>query len=137
MGLSYLWLAFNDPDNKLTLDFLSVKDNRINLPWSKRLNFKLSSPLKVKHIDFSSNPLGDKSAKEIATYFHKNKTLEVLNMSKCEIGREGLRRVKELIRSNHALKTLIVRDNVEVQDNIEMCEKRARYKEDSQNIVYY
>ena len=31
VGLSYLWLAFNDAEDDLTLDHLSVRDNKINL----------------------------------------------------------------------------------------------------------
>jgi hypothetical protein len=41
----------------------------ISLEWAVRLNFKLSNPLKVRHLDFGENQLGDKGAKEIQAYF--------------------------------------------------------------------
>jgi hypothetical protein len=72
LGLSYLWLAFSDQDDTLSLDYLGVKSNGINDPWAKRLNYKLSQPIKVRKLDLSENYLGDIAAKEITTYFMDN-----------------------------------------------------------------
>lgn len=81
VGLSYIWLAYNDSDDDLYLDELSVKNNGINKQWAVRLNFKLCQPIKAKKIDLSDNNLGDKAAKELQTYFLKNPYIEVLNLS--------------------------------------------------------
>ncbi len=124
-----MWLAFNDPEDDLCLDFLSVRDNGINIPWSLRLNFKLCNPLKVKHLDLSNNKLSDKAAKEFQSYFLKNKYIEILDLSYNGMSREGLRRVKEIIRFNTNLRELRVIGNRDIEDNIEMCERRARYDE--------
>lgn len=51
--------------------------------------------------------------------------------------RAGVRRLKELIRTNTKLKTLVLRENPEIELNIEMCERRQRYNEGQQRIVYF
>lgn len=80
--MTYLWFAYNDPDRPdMVLDKLNVRANGINTQWAIRLNFKMSDPLRVKHLDLSSNLLGDKAAKEIQVYFMKNKYIETLDLS--------------------------------------------------------
>lgn len=101
MGLTYLWLAYNDPEREdMILDKLAVRQNKINVQWAVRLNFKLCNPLRIRHLDLGENILEDKSAKEIQVYFLKNKVLEVLDLSHNQLRRAGLRRIKELIRYN-------------------------------------
>ena len=80
-GLSYLWICFNDEEDDLKLDFLSAKGNKINIEWALRLNFKLTSPLKVKNLSLGNNLLGDKGAKELLIYFKNNAYLETLDLS--------------------------------------------------------
>lgn len=66
IGLTYLWLAYNDPDRPdMVLDRLSVRKNGITVQWAIRLNFKMSNALRVRHLDMSHNMLGDKAAKEV------------------------------------------------------------------------
>ena len=59
----------------MSLDYLSVRDNGIDAAWAKRLNYKLSRPLKVRNLDLSENKLGDKAAKHIALYFMSNESI--------------------------------------------------------------
>jgi Ran GTPase-activating protein (RanGAP) involved in mRNA processing and transport len=93
------------------------------------LNFKIASALKVKHLDMSNNPMGDKAAKEFSTYFSKNQILESLTLANIGITREGIRRLRELIRYNPQLKTLVLKENPGIIGNVEMCERRCRFDE--------
>jgi hypothetical protein len=138
IGLTYLWLAYNDPDREdMILDHLSVRGNNINPQWAVRLNFKMSNPLRIRHLDLGENTFNDKAAKEIQVFFTKNKYIEVLDLSYNSLMRAGIRRIKELIRVNTNIKTLIFKGNPEIEKNIELCERRQRYNETSQRIVYF
>lgn len=85
--------------------------------------------MKVRHLDLSENFLGDKAAKDLTIYFVDNPTIEVLNLSNNGMTREGLRKVKELIHANSNLTELIIKGNQDIEDSIEMCERRMRAKE--------
>ena len=45
-------------------------------------------------------------------------------MSYNQLKREGMRRIKELIRVNTSIKQIIFKGNIDVERNIEMCERR-------------
>ncbi|TNV87656.1 hypothetical protein FGO68_gene4521 [Halteria grandinella] len=137
IGLSYLWLAYSDQDDDLKLEYLSVQNNGIDVGWAKRLNYKLCQPIKAKHIDLSNNKLNDKATKDLTTYFDSNKHIEILNLSHNGMTREGLRHVKEIVYRNAYIKELIVKGNQDIDESIEMCERRARASETSQKITYY
>jgi hypothetical protein len=70
--------------------------------------------LKVKTLDLSENEFTDASAKEFATYFVDNQSIQHLHLCNNSFTKEGLRKLKELIRHN---------------SNVEMCERRMRSKE--------
>ena len=91
----------------------------------------MSEPLKVKKLlDLSENILGDKAAKELAEYFSGDGIeIDVLDLGKNGMTREGLRRVKEIIRANDKIKELVVRGNKEIEESVEACERRMRSKE--------
>lgn len=71
------------------------------------------------------------------TYFTDNKCIESLDLSNNGMTREGLRYVKELIRTNAKLNVLNVSGNLEIDESVEMCERRMRANETQQKIVYY
>jgi Leucine-rich repeat (LRR) protein len=108
---------------------LSVRGNGINDQWAKRLNYKLSQPIKVKKIDLSENQLGDIAAKEIQIYFMDNPTIESLNLGNNLITIEGLRKLKEIIKLNSHIQELILKGNKDIDESVEMCERRMRAKE--------
>ena len=137
IGLSYLWIAFSDINDDLKLDALSVRGNNIGLEWAKRLNSKLSSPLKVKSLDLGDNCLNDPGSKYLATYFSHNTHIESLDLSCNGLTKDGLRSLKELIWLNGGLKELILRGNLDIDESVEMCERRMRVSETKQKIIYY
>lgn len=132
-----MWLAYSDPEDNLSLDKLSVRGNHIDSTWAKRLNRKLSCPLKVKNLDLSENDIGDDAAKSIMVYFSDNAHIEVLDLSSNNFTREGLRHLKELPWYNPCIKELIVKGNKDIDDSVEMCERRMRSSETKQKIIYY
>ena len=71
------------------------------------------------------------------TYFTDNKYIESLDLSHNGMTREGLRRVKELIRTNPKLQVLNIAGNLEIDESVEMCERRMRANESHQKIIYY
>ena len=129
LGLTYLWLALSDPDDPIVFEYLSVRQNSIDSGWANRLNYKLCSPLKVKTFDLSENKLGQSSARPLSEFFSENPYLEVLDVSYNKFKREGLRYLKELMAKNQKLQKLIVKGTKRVEESIEMCERRARVKE--------
>ena len=70
------------------------------MPSMIRLNYKLSQPIKVRKLDLSENLLGDVAAKEIQLYFMDNCSIESLNLGHNLITREGLRKLKEIVKLN-------------------------------------
>lgn len=70
------------------------------------------------------------------TYFESNKFIETLDLSNNGMTREGLRHIKELIYRNTYIKELIVKGNKDIDESVEMCERRARASETSQKIIY-
>jgi hypothetical protein len=66
-----------------------------------------------------------------------NETIESLNLGHNLITREGLRKLKEIIKLNYNIQELIVKGNKDIDESIEMCERRMRAKETFQRIVYY
>ena len=101
------------------------------------MNRKLSSPLKVKHLNLSENELGDAAAKSLKVYFSDNPNIEVLDLSSNGMTREGLRHIKELPWFNSKLRELIVKGNKDIDESVEMCERRMRSSETKQKIIYY
>ena len=75
-------------------------------------------------MDIGENLLGDKGAKEMQAYFQRNKTIEVLDVGYNLLKREGMRRIKEIIRVNTNVKLIVFKGNIDVDRNIEMCERR-------------
>jgi len=131
-GASYLWLAFSEEEDSLSLDFLGMRGNGLDVQWAVRINDKLSQPLKVKHLDLGSNLMGDRGAKELQLYFIRNETIQVLDVSHNQISREGMRRLKEMVRYNTNLRKLVLKGNINVMGNIEMIERRERYSDDQE-----
>jgi hypothetical protein len=66
-----------------------------------------------------------------------NETIESLNLGHNLITREGLRKLKEIIKLNSNIQELIVKGNKDIDESIEMCERRMRAKETFQRIIYY
>ena len=85
----------------------------------------------------SENQLGDVAAKEIQLYFMDNETIESLNLGHNLITCEGLRKLKEIIKLNSNIQELIVKGNKDIDESVEMCERRMRAKETFQRIIYY
>ena len=101
------------------------------------MNYKLSQPIKVKNIDLSNNSFTNVAASEFRNYFLDNSTIENIYLCDNEFTREGLRKLKELIRLNTKLIGLHLKGNREIEESVEMCERRMRSKETFQHIVYY
>lgn len=75
------------------------------------------------------NYLGDKGAKELQIYFLRNSHLEYFDISNNYLTREGIRRIKELVKINSKLKTLVLKGNADMMKNAEMCERMTKNDE--------
>ncbi|CAJ0862890.1 1017_t:CDS:2, partial [Entrophospora sp. SA101] len=104
MGLSSLSNGNNGVDDE--------DDENVRIIGAKSLGKLLENHIVPRAINLTSNPIGNKGCELIFSGFHKNKTMESLLLSNCNIGLDGARVISESLKFNNGLQNLSLHKNL-------------------------
>ena len=101
--------------SEYNLENLNLKNNNIGFKGSKELFFAFYTNTFLKKLDLSQNPLFFIPS-EVIYSLENNITLKELNLSECNLKKEGINTIGKMIAKNRGLETLNISNN-NIDDN--------------------
>lgn len=120
---------------KRPLEFLSLRDNKLDQTTIRKLKQKVGRGTLIKKIDLSDNEVGDKGCKYLSEYFSHNTAIEQLILNNNGLSEAGVTRLADMFKVCKTLKVISVARNEKIKEIAQMAEKRARMR-DEQQIMY-